>query len=953
MKKEREEEIIQFWKKKNIYQKTKRLRKNAKKFYFLDGPPYATGSIHIGTAWNKILKDCCIRFWRMYGFDVWGQPVYDTHGLPIENQVAKNLGTRNKAEIERIGIEKFISECRNYATKYIDVMSRQFADLGIWMDWDKPYLTLNNDYIEGAWHTFKIAFQKGLLYHGLYPVHVCWRCETAVAYNEIEYSKATDPSIYVKFPVENEESTFLVIWTTTPWTLPANTGIMAKPDADYVKIKVDGQILILAKELLEGVMKKSGIENYKIIETVKGKDLEGLKYEHPLKDIFSFQRTMNARRIVLSEQFVTMDTGTGLVHTAPGHGQEDYKVGTENNLPVVSPVNLNGTFNEECGEFSGMFVKHADKLIINKLREKNLLLHEEKITHDYPGCWRCDSPLLLISVPQWFFRVTAIRKKLLEENKKVNWHPEWAKQRFQNWLENLGDWPISRQRYWGIPLPIWTCSCGSTKVIGSRKEIPRVKDLHRPYIDRIELKCRCGLRMKRIPDVLDVWFDSGLASWASLSYPKNKKLFNRLWPSDLQIEGPDQIRGWWNSQLITSIITFNKAPFRNILFHGFVLDAHGTKMSKSRGNIVTPEDVVNKYGRDVLRYYLLSSPPWDDFYFKWAEAEDIAKSFNIIENTFNFIKTYAMHQTDAKHIDAKGVSQRGVKHSLRKGSRKRLNIEDKWILSRLNSLVNECTKDFMSYDVHKASVKMHDFIVSDFSRWYIKLIRDRVWPAYEGKDKEAAFYTLHEVAKTVAKLLAPVCPFVAEDVHQNVLKEKSSVHLCSWPKPGKKMTDRELEKRMDIVKGMVETANAMRQENSIKLRWPLNRVVVECKEDLSAFTKIIKNMCNVKSVRFGSAECGKVFSHGKMLLDTGLTDELKQEALLREIVRKVQGMRKKGGLVVKDRITLKIEGADEIKRFSSMIKGEVGAEKVLYEKNDGEALDFEGRAIKIEIKKLQ
>ncbi len=940
MRKEQEDKIIEFWNKNKAYRKVKKARSKGKKFYFLDGPPYATGSIHIGTAWNKILKDCYIRFWRMRGFNVWDQPGYDTHGLPIENKVEKDMGIRSKSDIERIGMEKFILECRNFATKYIDVMSQQFADLGVWMDWSKPYLTLDNDYIEGAWFTFKIAYEKGLLYHGLYPVHVCPHCETAVAYNEIEYTKATDPSIFVKFPIKGEENIFLVIWTTTPWTLPANTGVMANPSADYVRIRIGNQELILAKELAEGVMKKAGLD-YKVIETFKGSSLEGLKYEHPLSNIFTFQKNLkNAHRIVLSDQFVTLDVGTGLVHTAPGHGQEDYKVGIENKLPVVSPVKLNGTYNEDCGEFSGLFVKEADKNIIEELKKRSLLLHEEKITHDYPQCWRCSTPLLLISVPQWFFKVTAIRKKLIEENKKVNWYPEWAKQRFQNWLENLSDWPISRQRYWGIPLPIWGCDCGNVKVVGSRKELPKVpKDLHRPYIDNIRLKCKCGLMMKRIPDVLDVWFDSGLASWASLGYPKNKKLFNRLWPSDLQMEGPDQIRGWWNSELITSVITFNKSPFRNILFHGFVLDAHGIKMSKSKGNVVTPEDVVKKHGRDVFRFYLLSSPPWDDFYFKWIEVEDIAKSFTVIENTFNFIKTYA--------------DQRGSKFGLK--------TEDVWILSRLNSLIEESTKNLESYNAHKAASEISSFIINDFSRWYIKIIRDRVWPSYSGKDKEAAFYTLNEVAQTLARLMAPVCPFLSENISLNVLNEKKSVHLGKWPKANKKVINKEMERGMEIVKGVVETANAIRQENSIKLRWPLNEVMIECDDNIAQFSEIIKNMCNVKAVRFGKAEPlrdakgvirVKEFSYGKVKLDVALTDELKEEAMLREIIRKVQDMRKKAGLVVRDRIVLKIEGASEIKDFDMKIKDEVGAEKVLHENNEGETMVFENRQIRIEINKL-
>ncbi|RLJ02201.1 MAG: isoleucine--tRNA ligase, partial [Candidatus Aenigmatarchaeota archaeon] len=600
---ESEKRIFELWRKRRIYEKAKEKNRGKKKFYFVDGPPYATGSIHMGTAWNKILKDLYLRFFRMKGRDVWDQPGYDTHGLPIENKVEKELGLMRKNDIEKFGVERFVKECRKFATKYIDVMNKEFANLGVWMDWDNPYLTLDNNYIQGGWATFKEAYRKGFLYRGLYPVHVCPRCETAVAYNEIEYEKVKDPSVYVKFRIKDKE--YLLIFTTTPWTLPANTGVMAHPKKYYVKVRVGDEYYILAEERVEEVMELGGIEDYEVIERFEGKKLEGLRYEPVLE--FDFQKDLNnGFRVVMSERFVSTDEGTGLVHTAPGHGKEDYQVGRENGLPVVSPVRINGTFDESVGKYSGKFVKAADKEIINELNEKGLLFHSGELFHDYPHCWRCDSPLLLISVEQWFLGITKIRDKLIEENQKVNWVPEFAKQRFHNWLNSLGDWPVSRQRYWGIPLPIWECeSCGEIKVIGSAEELPeKPKDLHRPYIDEVTLKCKCGGLMRRVKDVMDVWFDSGLASWASLGYPKNRELFKRLWPADLNIEGPDQIRGWWNSQMIMSVLTFNRRPFENVVYHGFVLDAHGNKMSKSKGNVVTPEEVIERYGRDVLRFYL-------------------------------------------------------------------------------------------------------------------------------------------------------------------------------------------------------------------------------------------------------------------------------------------------------------------------------------------------------------
>ena len=900
MNKVQEEEIKQFWEKNGIAQKVKR---HGHKFYFLDGPPYATGYIHMGTAWNKILKDAYIRFWRMRGFNVWDQPGYDTHGLPIENKVEKEIGTKTKSDIERLGIGKFVSACRDYATKYIGIMNDQFNDLGVWMDWSRPYLTLDNEYIEGAWMTFKIAFEKGLLYQGLYPVHVCPRCETAVAYNEIEYTAVTDPAVYVKFPVKGEENTYLVIWTTTPWTLPANTGIMVKPSAEYVKVKIGNDKLILAKDLMESVLGKIDVAKYGVVGSMRGSDLEGLEYDHPLSDIFKFQQNVR-HRVVLSEQFVELETGTGLVHTAPGHGQEDYKVGTEAGLDIISPVMLNGCYNNECGEFSGMFVKKADRALIELMKERGMLLHEEKVSHDYPLCWRCQSPLLEMAVKQWFFKVTDIRDKLISENKKVKWHPEWAGQRFDNWLHSLGDWPISRQRYWGIPLPIWTCECGEVKIVGSVEELPKkLHDLHRPYIDEITFKCKCEKQMHRIPDVLDVWFDSGLAAWAAMGYPKKKEPFNSMFPADLEIEGPDQIRGWWNSQLITSVITFDKAPFRDILFHGFVLDAHGVKLSKSKGNAISPTEVVDKYGRDVLRLYLLSSAPWDDFYFKWEDVQETAKSFVVLENAVKYVNTYAPdpHKTE------------------------NMQPEDEWIISRLNGVVEEATKEMESYNIHKAVNAVTDFMLNDFSRHYIKLVRDRVWPTYEGHDKAAAQYAMWTVVDVVSKMLAPICPFVAEHMHRG---KEESVHMCNWPSAHKHMIKKHIEEDMVVVKELIETANAIRKDNGIKIRWPVEAIHIESDDEIvkravKRYEDVLKRMVNAKHIK-ACEGFSREFSKGTIILSKNV---LKDEAMLRELLREIQNQRKKMGLNIADKIDLHVDGLEE---FEKEIKDKVGAHKVTF-----------------------
>ncbi len=928
---EKENEITKFWIENKIYEKVKRAREGGKKFYFLDGPPYASGSIHIGTAWNKILKDVYIRYYRMLGFNVRDQPGYDTHGVPIENKVEKELDFHSKSDIEKYGVKNFIKKCREYATKYIDIMSNQFADLGVWMDWSKPYMTLTNDYIEGAWYTFKKAYEKGFLYKDVYPVHVCPHCETVVAYNEIEYKKLTDPAIYVKFPIIGKDNEYLVIWTTTPWTLPANTGVMVNPNIMYSRVKVGDEILIIAEPLVETVMKKMG-RGYEIIETFEGRKLEGVKYRNPLEELFEIQKNLeNGHRVVLSEQYVSAEDGTGLVHTAPGHGREDYKVGKENNLPILSPVNINGTYTKECGKFEGKFVKSADSEIISFLEEKGYLLHKESITHDYPVCWRCKSPLIIISIPQWFFKVTSIRDKLLEENGKVKWYPTWAKKRFDNWILSLGDWPISRQRYWGIPIPIWECpKCGNIKVIGSKEELGvELEDLHKPYIDNVTLKCeKCGAEMKRVPDVMDVWFDSGVASWATLGYPSKKDEFEKWWPADLNIEGPDQIRGWWNSQMITSVMTFDRAPFKNVVLHGFMLDAHGIKMSKSLGNNVRPEDVIKKYGRDALRAYLLSIPPGENIYFNWPEVEEIYKSINIIRNTERFVSTY--------------VPSIGSKNML---------VEDKWILSRLSKLEKSVRNNLKEFRVSKAIEDIFEFSVNDFSRWYIKLIRPRVKENYENDDKQGAYYTLYTVLRELSKIMAPVMPFISEEIYQSMNKinrEKESVHLENLPELD--MIDENIEDEMAVVKEIFDAVVSLRQENKLKLRWPLKKMVISTHLNINDMKDVIKRICNVDDVSivkdFISKDMKKKsFSAGMVYVDTNIDME---SAYAKELIRRIQMMRKEMGLNVSDRVRVTLSD-QKLKTMEDKFKNEIGASEILYGDNDGKEIKIMDGIVKIKI----
>ena len=939
-----ERDVSAFWKKDGTYAKLVKKRQKGKRFFFIDGPPYATGSIHMGTAWNKIIKDAYLRFHRMQGENVWDQPGYDTHGTPIETKVEKNLGFSSKKDIESYGIGKFVEKCRTFATKYIDVMNGQFENLGVWMDWNRPYLTLDNKYIEGAWYTFKRSFEGGYLYKGKYPVHVCPRCETVVAYNEVEYTKQTDNSVYVKLRLKDDKNKYLVIWTTTPWTLPGNTGVMVHPKFTYVEAEMgNGEVWIVAKERLQQLV--DAIEaGYRILREFPGKELEGLRYEGPLQSHMKMPALKDAHRVILSDRYVHLEDGSGLVHTAPGHGKEDFEEGNRAGLPAVCPVDIDGSLSGDTGKYAGKKARVVDAEIIEDLEADGMLVYRHPYTHDYPVCWRCQSPLLQIGVPQWFFRVTAARERLLSENRKVNWIPKWAGDRFNDWLENLSDWPISRQRYWGIPLPIWECGCGKIEVIGSFSELKKKSgltkeiDFHRPHIDKVKVRCSdCGKGMSRVPDVLDVWFDSGVCTWASLGYPRKKDLFESMWPSAFQTEGPDQFRGWWNSQMITSVLTFGKTPFRNVMMHGFVMDVKGIKLSKSKGNFIDPQEILDKHGRDVFRFYLLSSPLWNDFYFSWDEIKEVSRMFTVFWNTCSFIKMYAKDPPKA---------------------RPKLKVEDRWIISRLNSLLAR-KDDVERYEIHKLTQGISEFVLEDFSRTYIKMIRNRVNPWYGGADKKAAAYTLNHVLENLLKAMAPLTPYISDMLHREMYG-KESVHLSLWPQPDRKTIDSGLEEGMGVVKELVETMNSMRHEGSAKLRWPLKEVIIRPakgkEKAFRQFSEVIKGMGNVKAVKLVAKKPakGKEFSGGTVALG----EVLKDEALLREFCRNVQIKRKESGLMVTDSITLWVDSdkgvLDALRGQQKDLLAGVGGKKVTFGPFEGEGkgkLKFEDSEIRFEFAK--
>ena len=870
-----EKHVLEFWEQNEIYKKSVKKNAKGKKFYFMDGPPYATGYIHLGTALNKILKDVAMRSRRLQGFDVFDRPGYDTHGVPIEIKVEKEIGLQSKQDIEKFGVGKFVEKCKDFATKYIGVMNDEFKNLGVWMEWNNPYLTLSDDYIEAIWNAFKEADKKGLLYLGKYPVHVCTRCETAVAFNEIEYGKQKDTSIFVKFPLKNKKNTFLLIWTTTPWTLPGNTGVMANPDVDYQEVEVaEAERWIIAKELVPNIMMHLE-RGFTVKDEYKGEKMEGWEYTNPLSKHLKLE-VKNGYKVVLSARYVTIEDGTGLVHCAPGHGKEDYEVGKEYGLDMPSPVAINGLLTEKAGKYAGKKAREVDKEIIEDLNREGFLVYKLEYEHDYPLCWRDKTPLIMISQPQWFLKISEIQKKLLEENEKNNWVPDWMKLRMKAWLEGISDWPVSRQRYWGTPLPIWyNEKTGEKIVVGSIEELKKLSgknkiDLHKPGIDEIEIKSKTG-KLKRVPEVLDVWFDSGVSSWAALGYPKDKSKFKKYWPADLNIEGKDQIRGWWNSEMILSEIMFGKKPFDSIIVHGLVLDLGKKKMSKSAVNIISPQDIIDKYGRDYMRYYFTKVSKGEDFAFDEKEFSEIQKVFRILMNTNNFV------------------------NQLRK-EKSALKIEDKWILSKFNSLIKNVENNYKDYRFSEVVQKLEEFLITDLSRTYIQIIRERADETYE---------LMNEIRVGLLKLFAPIIPFTTEKIWQELREKKvakeESVHLSEWPKCNDAKIDVKLEKDFGSVLKIIEAGLSERDKAKVGLRWPLAKAIVQSELKLSEdFKEIIARQLNIKKIEIKS---GKEMN---IELDTKINLELEGEGYAREFARRIQAERKKAGLQKGDLISLDV-----------------------------------------------
>ena len=982
-----EERILDWWSQEDIYSLIKQAEPKGddKKFFFLDGPPYTTGDVHLGTAWNKILKDYVIKYKRMQGFRVTDTPGYDTHGLPIEVVIEKQLGIKNKKEILEYGLDKFIAKCRNYAESKIGDMNEQFTRLGCaFWNWDNPYITLKDTYIQGIWWTLKKAWENGYLYKYFKPQNCCPRCATALAKHEFEYHDISDTAIFVKFRSVEDPKTFYVIWTTTPWTLVANTNIMAGPDIEYVKMRVKDEYWIMGiASTADLLQNKLGLalkteDGFEYGERYTGYDLEGKRYIHPLADEVPEQAELekkqpNVHTIVLSREYVQETGGSGLVHSAPGHGPEDFEVGLEYDIPVFSPVGMDGNYTEEAGpRFAGKFVHTTNQEVIDLLTEKGTLVHQEAIQHEYAHCWRCHSKLVYRATEQWFFKVSELRNEMLKENEAIKWIPRYAgSTNFKSWLTSLNDWCISRQRYWGIPLSIWLCDkeeCDNMHVVGSKEELKELAgecpdDLHKPWIDQVTWKCpKCDGTMRRISDVLDVWLDSGSVMWASQFFVDGHEHYDTWQAADFILEGKDQIRGWFNSLLCSSMVSSKRRNYNTCYMHGWTL-SHGIKMSKSLGNAIVPQDLIegkveilsesqkeflrkqaafdktskfdktktttkpkknrkerkkkflkddkrfsNVKGIETFRFYgVKGAPPGKDFNFDYKEYTDTFKTLNTLWNTYLFAQEkMALNQFDP------------LTHTINYDT---LSTTDRWILSQTNTLVGQLTDLFDNYELPTIPVRLEQFILNDLSRWYITIIRDWVDVNNTNKTKFNTLATLWYVLHTLCLLLAPVIPMLTEEIYQKLFAPalpdtaKPSVHLEQWPQVNKAYQDETLEAQMKGARQIIENVRALKADANIKLRWPTKSLLIwnrseDQTNDPLIFKDLIQEKSNVKNLEILSEKATdpdlKSAEVGEFTVFLDLTDSaaLQQERILSDLLRQIQALRKQARLQIGDPIAL-------------------------------------------------
>jgi isoleucyl-tRNA synthetase len=995
----RELRVLKQWKQNDTFHKTIESTIGKPNFVFYEGPPTANGKPHIGHVLGRVIKDFICRYKTMSGYRVVRKAGWDTHGLPVELGVEKQLGISGKQEIEKYGVAEFVEKCKSSVFEY----EKQWRDLteaiAYWTDMDNPYVTLTNDYIESVWHILSEIHKKELLYKGHRVSPYCPDCQTTLSSHEVAqgYEDVKDLSATVKFRSKNGDGIFLA-WTTTPWTLPANVALAVNKDIDYAKVKQNGEVYILAKNLVEKVMK----DEYEILSTHKGSEFVGAAYEPPFGFI-----SVNKGHIVVDADYVSDTSGTGIVHTAPAHGEDDYRTARQHELDFVNVVNLAGRYTDQIIDFAGRFVKDCDVDIVKNLSERNLLFSKERYEHSYPFCWRCKSPLLYYAMESWFIKTTAVKDQLIENNSKIDWYPPHIREgRFGKFLEELVDWNISRNRYWGTPLNVWVCQdCGCEYAPGSLKDlelhsvhpIDESLELHKPYIDKVKLRCSCGSQMERTPEVIDVWFDSGSMPFAQYHHPfGDEKQFHEQYPADMICEGIDQTRGWFFSLLAVSTLYNGKSPYKAVISTGHVLDENGQKMSKSKGNVIDPWEIIHEFGTDAFRWALLSdSAPWNSKRFsKQIVAEAKSKVIDTIHNTHAFYVLYATIDQYKPESHSPQISA---------------NLLDHWILSRMNSTLQTVMKGLEANDFLNPAKQIESF-VDELSNWYIRRSRDRFWGSELSTDKIAAYQTLREVLLTLARMIAPYAPLIADDIYGN-LGGEGSVHLTNYPKANDSAIDATLENNMEAVRQIVELARSIRNEAGIKTRQPLSEMIISLNGNinLSQFEDIIKDEINVKEIRLERSDSefvrfnlklnlkaagkkygkfvGPIQSHLKLLsayetkqavdngfmdvkiegepfhltldellvekqakegfasasgyqmtvaLNTTITEELEQEGFVREVVRAVLDYRKKLELPIDKRVNLVLDVdtqlKEALKRYEHVLQDNVLLLRVRYAK---------------------
>lgn len=841
---EAETEVLSFWKENDIFEKSISNRENNENYVFYDGPIYANAKPGIHHVFAKTIKDAFTKYKTMQGYRVLRKIGLDTHGLPIEVNVEKKLGFKNKSDIEKFGIENFCKECNKETATNIDEVKKITDMMGQFIDCEHPYVTCDNEYIESEWWIIKEMDKKGLIYHGNKVLPYCPRCGTELSSNEVAQGYQQDPvnTVIVTFKKKDEDVYFLA-WTTTPWTLLANVALCVNPDLTYLKVESQGYKFILAESLAEKVLG----EGYKVLEKYQGKDLQGMKYEQ----LLPFVEVEGKAFEVIADSYVTDSDGTGIVHVAPAYGVDDNRICQENGITFINVVGKDGCYTE--GPWKGRLVTDPELEIdiIKHLKESDKLFKKIKLVHDYPHCWRCKSPLIYYAKPAWYVETTAYKDKIIAANKKVNWYPDYiGEKRFANWLDNMVDWGISRNRYWGCPMPIWTCECGHKEVIGSldelQKKIIEDKDvrkieLHRPYIDELHIKCsKCGKTMERVKDVMDVWFDSGAMPYAQFHYPfENKELFESQFPADFIAEGVDQTRGWFYVLLVISTIISGESSFKNVVVNDMMLDAHGKKMSKSTGNIIDPTDIMTKYGADTVRYYMLyASPVWTPLKFDETGLKEIySKYISTFKNAYSFFEMYA----NADNIDPRTYDVPVSKREL----------IDKWLLSKLNKLIKNVTSAYEEYDLNKVTRLIVPFLNDDLSNWYIRSNRRRFWDSELTESKKAVYLTTYEVLVALCKLCAPITPFLTEEIYQKLTGEES-IHLADFPKYNEKLINEKIEEQMDLVRDICSLGRFAREEVNIKVRQPISHLILPKKDEktIGNLISIIQEELNVKEIIF-------------------------------------------------------------------------------------------------------